>query len=261
MTTHHAWLRQAQKLALLLLAVISLSACAGRFGIGGDRWKEEVLLHDGQTIIVQRSQTYRGRFEPGGRAPVGEHTVRFVLPHGQREWSWTSEYGQGLGRTNFNLVAIHAKDGVPYIVNTPNLCLSYNKWGRPNPPYVIFKGEENGQWVRIPMEQLPLEFSTINVVVEPSNRLQEMLSLGVVPQKKIQAFNKDLSSVENKTIVREPLPFSEIGCTVMHSNGKGLWLGASWFTGTKDLQSCKNFCTDEKFEKDTCPCHLYFKEK
>lgn len=190
-------------------------------------WKEEVLLHDGQTVIVQRSQTYRGRFEPGSSAPVGDHNVRFVLPRGQREWSWTSDYGPELGRTNFNLVAIHAKDGVPYIVATPNLCLSYNKWGRPNPPYVLFKGEDNGQWTRIAMEQLPQEFATINVVVDTlSHRdVQLMRSLTVVPQKKIQELNADLRSAENKTIVRERRPQQEIESTCEELvNYKGHWI-------------------------------------
>lgn len=43
-------------LALTLTLGVAMSACAGF--LGGDSWQEEVLLHDGQKIIVERSQTY-----------------------------------------------------------------------------------------------------------------------------------------------------------------------------------------------------------
>lgn len=205
------WARNARHVVLALGLLSGLQVGAEGVGAGnaGDAsWKEEVLLHDGHTIVVERSQSYRGRFEPGSSAPIGEHTVRFMLPRGQREWRWTSEYGPELGRTNFTLVAIHAKDGVPYIVTTPNLCLSYNKWGRPNPPYVLFKGEDNGQWARISMEQLPAEFTTINVAVDVVSHynVKQFQAYAVAPAAKVREFNSDLRSPENKSIVREPLP-------------------------------------------------------
>lgn len=192
-----------------LLASLQVGAeGVGASSAGDVSWKEEVLLHDGQSIVVERSQSYRGRFEPGSSAPVGEHTVRFMLPRGQREWRWTSEYGPELGRTNFTLLAIHAKDGVPYIVATPHLCLSYDKWGRPNPPYVLFKGEDSGQWTRISLEQLPAEFTTVNVAVSAISHyaIKQFQAYAVVPAAKVREYNSDLSSPENKSIVREPLP-------------------------------------------------------
>lgn len=202
--------KMVQGWGLVAGLLVGLSACAQGFGGGSAgevNWKEEVLLHDGTAIVVERSQSYRGRFEPGSSAPVGEHTVRFMLPMGQREWRWTSEYGPELGRTNFTLLAIHAKDGVPYIVATPNLCQSYNKWGRPNPPYVLFKGEDSGQWSRISMEQLPAEFTTINVAVSAIShaRIKQFQEFPVLPAAKVREFNSAQSSPENKFIVREAL--------------------------------------------------------
>lgn len=141
-----------------------MSACAQTGRSGADSWKEEVLLHDGQKIMVERSQTYKGRSEPSQPAPIGEHTIRFSLPGSSKPITWISEYGQDIGRTDFNLLAVHAKDGVAYVVASPNLCLAYNKWGRPNPPYVAFK-QDGAQWQRISLEALPLEFKTINVTL------------------------------------------------------------------------------------------------
>jgi hypothetical protein len=42
-----------------------MSADAGLFGLGGTSWKEEVLLHDGSTILVDRSVVRGGRHEIG----------------------------------------------------------------------------------------------------------------------------------------------------------------------------------------------------
>ena len=154
--------KRITKLGLLLMVVGSMSACAGLLGLGGDSWKEEVLLHDGSKLIVKRSQNYGGRHEIGQSPPIREHTITFRLPGSSKTITWTSEYGEELGRTNFNLLAVHVLNGTPYIVTEPNLCLSYNKWGRPNPPYVFYK-YDGKTWQRISLEELPVDFKTINV--------------------------------------------------------------------------------------------------
>jgi hypothetical protein len=61
MRTPHGMLKHITKLGLILMMGVSMSACAGLFGMGGTSWKEEVLLHDGSKIIVERSQSYGGR--------------------------------------------------------------------------------------------------------------------------------------------------------------------------------------------------------
>ncbi len=205
MKPHPTWLEQTQKLALLLLAVVVLSACAGQFGIGGDSWKEEVLLHDGQKIIVERYQTYGGFREPGQSGPISEHTIRFTLPGSSQTITWTSEYGKDIGRTNFRLLAVHVLNGTPYVVAEPNLCLSYHKWGRPNPPYVFFKYEGNA-WQRIPLEQFPAEFETINVALGIwDGELKNMLRMNLVPVDMIKEMNASRKQPEYKTILRQPL--------------------------------------------------------
>jgi len=204
MTAPHTWSKHVLKFALLLLAGVSLHVHAGLFGSGGDSWKEEVLLHDGQKMIVERSQTYGGRSEPGQSGPIAEHSIRFTVPGASRFITWTSEYSEDIGRTNFNLLAVHVKDGIPYLVVEPNLCLSYNKWGRPNPPFVYFKFVDEA-WQRIPLEQLPAEFETINVVRNTLGRDSELLvSMGFVPSEKVAEMNRTKTR-EYKSILREPV--------------------------------------------------------
>ncbi|MBA3034015.1 MAG: hypothetical protein KKF85_09030 [Gammaproteobacteria bacterium] len=206
-------------MAVILALGVTMNADAGLFGFGGTSWKEEVLLHDGSKLIVKRSQTYGGRHEIGQSPPVKEHTIRFELPNSGKNIEWTSEYGEELGRTNFNLLALHLLGGIPYLVTEPNLCLAYNKYGRPNPPYVIFK-HDDGAWQRIPLSELPAEFKTINLIV--NNGREEDIEraakpLGYVSVESVQAINSSLRQPEYRTILREPLPEARVKqmCEVM----------------------------------------------
>ena len=207
MRTIQLLLKQITKLGFLLMMGVSMSADAGLFGFGGDSWKEEVLLHDGSKVIVKRSQSYGGRHEIGQSPPVKEHTISFTLPNSNKGIAWTSEYGEDIGRTNFNLLALHILNGTPYLVVEPNLCLSYNKWGRPNPPYVIFK-HDGKEWQRTQLSELPTEFKTINLIV--NNGREEDIERaasksGFVPAEGVQQINSSLRQPEYKTILREPL--------------------------------------------------------
>ena len=192
-------------MTLALTSGIHMNANAGLFGSGGHSWNEEVLLHDGQKIIVERSQRYGGRSEPGQSSPIKEHSVRFKLPGSAKAITWTSEYGEDLGRTNFNLLAVHALNGTPYIVASPNLCLSYNKWGRPNPPYVIFKYERD-QWQRIALHTFPIEFKTVNVVLSIQRfQADELSTAGLTSAETIANANRRSETPEFKRILRVPL--------------------------------------------------------
>jgi hypothetical protein len=215
MPLSHPWC-QPQMLFTLAVSLL-LCACAQVGRAGADTWKEEVQLHDGQKVVVERSQNYGGRHEVGQSSPVKEHTISLALPNVSRSISWTSEYAEDAGVTNFNLLALHLKDGVPYLVASPNLCISYNKWGRPNPPYISFK-YDGSQWIRIAMEELPVEFKSINLIVdtyEQRDIREKSRDAGFVPAEAVVRFNEELRGPELRTIVREALPPSRIQCPVL----------------------------------------------
>ena len=223
MRTHHLWLKQISKLGLILMMGVSMSAGAGLFGFGGDSWKEEVLLHDGQKIIVERAQSYGGRREIGQSAPIKEHTLTFELPNSGKTIKWTSEYSEDVGRANFNLLALHVLNGTPYIIAEPNLCLSYNKWGRPNPPYVLFK-YDGKEWQRIQMAEMPVEFKTINVALDIRGRqVEELVEIGLVSAEKIKQRNAHTEIPQFKTILREAYPGAGGGCEELIKY-KGYWI-------------------------------------
>jgi hypothetical protein len=246
----------------VLTSLFCLNAWAGLLGFGGDSWKEEVLLHDGQKIIVKRSQTYGGRVEPGQGGTVKEHTISFEMPKSGRSLTWKSEYGQELGRTNFNALALHIQGDTPYLVVEPNLCLSHNKWGRPNPPYVIFR-YDGQDWQRIELAELPTEFKHINLIVNDSRQrdIQRASSeLGYVSAEGVDSINRSLTQPEYKAILREPIDISHGWCTEMIRTGDG-WSGLGAFQRQGSLEVCLQYCAREKVSEQNCPCSKLFERK
>ena len=95
-------------------------------------------------------------------------------------------------------------NGTPYLVAAPFGCLSYNKWGRPNPPYVIFK-YDGKTWQRIQLSEFPSELKNINLVKDTDNDEKKLISLGLVSAEQVKAFNGNYRQPEFQTILREPL--------------------------------------------------------
>jgi hypothetical protein len=183
---------------------MSLGACTSLPVIGGTSWKEEVLLHDGSTIIVSRSQNYGGRRELGQPAPIKDQSLSFAIPGTRQTVTWKSEYGEDIGRSNFKAVALHIRDQTPYVVAVPHLCLSYNKWGRPNPPYVVFR-HDGKQWHRIAFTELPSEFKNINLVVATDADKKIIDKQSVVSAELVRELNSTLDQPEYQRILREAL--------------------------------------------------------
>jgi hypothetical protein len=257
-------LRVFKTIGLVVILGVSMSACAGFLGFGGTSWKEEVLLHDGQKIIVKRSQSYGGRYEVGQSSPIKEHTISFTLPNSGKTITWTSEYGEDLGRTNFNLLALHVLNGTPYIVVEPNLCLSYNKWGRPNPPYIFFK-YDGKEWRRIQLSELPAEFKTVNLDFgmpwDMRDREVKFDKGDLLTAETIKRHNEKNSQPEYKTILREPIRSAGQGCPEMIRKGNGGWDGIGWFSEQPSKEACLKYCEQKEVSAQNCPCNRLFKGK
>ena len=125
-----------------------------------------MLLHDGSTIVAKRSQTHGG-FGEIGQSPIKSQDISFTVPGSGKRVVWKDEFTDDIGHTNFDAVALHILEETPYLILNPDKCLSYNKWGRPNPPYILLKYERD-TWQQIPMSELPPEFVNINLVITTS---------------------------------------------------------------------------------------------
>ncbi len=237
MRTHHGMLKRVTKLGLLLMMGVSMSADAGLFGIGGDSWKEEALLHDGSKIIVERSVELGGRHELGQKPPYKEQSLTFTLPATGQRVTWEDHYSEDVGSSNFNPMLLEIVNSTAYVLVSPAGCLSYNKWGRPNPPYVVFQ-YQGKEWKRIPLQELPAEIKFPNLVISSPDDVAKTAKHGLLSAEMIRQANEGFSQPEFKTILRVAVHEGPEGCPEMVFY-KGAWVGPGDSIGRRmmDLKS------------------------
>jgi len=263
-TTNTAFILLQRTLRLLALWILSLgilSACAvatGSLGGGAATWREEVLLHDGQKIIVQRATVRGGRHEIGQRGAYTEQTLSFVQPGTSNTIEWVDHFSQDLGNSSFLPMMLDIKSGTPYLVVSPMGCMAYNKWGRPNPPYVVFQ-YQGKEWQRIPLEALPADMKTPNLNYSSPDDQAKKTGQAIVSAETIKALYAGYPRPEQRTILREPMANGGSSCRIEFTNGKGRWLSADWFSDETSLASCKRLCGMKQFSDETCPCKQFFK--
>ncbi len=209
-------------LGFLLLQALGLCACAASLGSDTTNWKEEVLLHDGSRITVARTIERGGRHEIGQQPPVKEESVNFKLPRTGESVTWKSDYSQDVGVADFMPLLLDIDRGVAYVVSVPVGCLSYNKWGRPNPPYVIFKYHDKA-WKRISLQELPDAIKMPNLIFSSPDNKVEQIGRSFVTAEDVKKINSSLTQPEYKTIRRDALPVAGQGCEVL-INYKGYWI-------------------------------------
>ncbi|MGH8809318.1 MAG: hypothetical protein ACREX0_15700 [Noviherbaspirillum sp.] len=159
----------------IFLLVHGASISARPFIEDSAAWKEQVELHNGDRIIVERSYKLGGRREPGQGPPMTEQTAAFTLPGTNNKIVWHTTYGLEESDSNLELLAIEVANGSAYLVARPVNCIAYNRWGRPNPFYVFFVYGKDG-WRHIPITDVPSAIKTPNVLLGPLNyhkRLKE----------------------------------------------------------------------------------------
>jgi hypothetical protein len=202
MNTPHTVMQRIVKLGLVLMMGVSMSACS-------KSWKEEVQLHDGSKIIVERMVDRGGRHEIGQEPPIKNQSVIFTLPSTNESVTWEDNFTEDIGGANFLPMQLEIRKDTAYVVANPMGCPSYRKWGRPNPPYIVFKYQSH-KWIRITLEELPAEFVTPNIIFSSPDDEAEKAGGGIVSAEKIAALYAHYKQPEYKTILREPLPDARI---------------------------------------------------
>lgn len=185
-------------------AIFAVTLLATLTGCASTHWQEEVELHDGRKLVVDRYQSYGGLREATQSPPIRTQEIEFTVPGSRNSLTFKSEYSDDVGRANLLMVGLHILNDSPYLITVPHLCLAYNKWGRPNPPYVIFK-HDGTAWQRISASELPGEFKDINLVVSTKNREEKFREYGVLSAERVKKFNKELRQPEYQGILREPI--------------------------------------------------------
>jgi len=241
---------------VFVLAGLTNTSAFGFLGFGSTAsWKEEVLLHDGSKIIVKRWQKHGGDHEIGQEPGIAEQSITFALPGTKKTIQWKDEYSPEVGGCNFILIALHILNTTPYLITNPRLDRSYNKWGRPNPPYVIFKFEGN-DWKRITISELPMQFKNVNLVNNTLQHEDNLVRKRLAPTEMVIKLNSSLKQAEYKTILRAPL--ENINVPTLVPTEDGGWIGIDWFTSQRSYEACMNFCKKEKIKAGYCPCDAIF---
>lgn len=208
MSNRHALLRLCTTVGLVVAMSMGINAEAGLLGFGGDSWKEEVLLHDGQKLIVERSQTRGGQHEIGQEVPIAEHKISFTLSGSDGTVTWKTTKSFDANESILILLALDVIQGVPYIATHPAGSLAYQKWGSPNPPYVFFKYDGNA-WQRVPLEEFPEEIKEANVVIGILTHARRLNAhSGIVSAEEVKKINeeaRDPSVRYLRLFVRHPL--------------------------------------------------------
>jgi hypothetical protein len=208
----------------IALATASLSA-SGFLGFGGDTmsWKEEVLLRDGQVVVAERFYNLGGypAIESHNRSAL-DQTITFSLPGTNKRIIWKNDFRDSEPEPNsLNLIRFDVVSGVSYIATYPAGCIAYNKWGRPNPPQILFK-YAGDKWQRIALADLPPELvgATANVIV---GRPDVRIAKSFYTVEGVNAENHDIHAPEYKTILGEPYKGAGGGCEELIQY-KGSWI-------------------------------------
>jgi len=200
MKNQHLLLQLFKILSLATLGV-SMSAYATTSPF---TWKEEVLLHDGKKIVAERAVERGGRHEIGQKPPYKEQSLVFIMPGTDQQVTWEDKFSEDLGTANFLTMLLDIHNDLAYLVASPMGCMSYNKWGRPNPPYVIFK-YDGTVWQRIPLQELPAGIKAPNLVFSSPDFAVEKSGKRFISAEMIKQLIEGYKQAEYKTILREPI--------------------------------------------------------
>jgi hypothetical protein len=178
--------------AVLITTLGLVSGCLGKTF----SWKEEVLLHDGKVIVIERSvRTGKVPVEIG--QPPGESHQRITLrtvQHGSVSW----DGGKALRPM---ILEIHG--GNLYLVALGRTALDYQAYGCPRPPYLFFR--YNGeQWERVAYEDFPWQIRQRNLLSGATSRSRALVEHGYVTVDQVRQSQSAISRYYRE--LREDMP-------------------------------------------------------
>ena len=240
------------------MAIVLLGGAVVFVGIGNSAsWREEVLLHDGRKLLVKRTAVRAGRHEIGQRPPIRTQSLSFTLPSSKQAVRWKVEYAKDIGYADLSPIMLDIMDKTPYLVCRTVGCLAYNKWGRPNPPYIIFRYIDK-TWQQIALDDLPLALKVPNMIISSPDVTAERTGMKVVSAEKIRELNSSLSQPEYRAILRDPLSQERIDWCVEKFRTKDGWTSIYIFKTQPTYERCVDACKFKKVLSGHCPCDRLF---
>lgn len=144
--------------AVFLLLLWTACSSAMGFSTRTENWSEDVVLHDGRLIKVEREVDYTFQFVSGDEASMtffaswpDRFSLKFKHPDTQKIIKWQ-------GEQYFNPVLLDLVDGIPYLVvmGRPSKDIE-NIYGCPELPFIYLRYESGlfGKWLPTPVEVAP----------------------------------------------------------------------------------------------------------
>jgi hypothetical protein len=143
-------------------------------------WKQEVPLHDGRVVVLDRLSTI-GAKDPflGNLRMETEQTLAFTHPDTGQRIEWKLPKGLQPYMLDF-------EGGVPYYVFYAHTVGDYNNWNCPNPPYMVFKYTDE-QWRQIAFAELPAPFINRNLF-EMAKSNEPYIVNGIATQESLHQY-------------------------------------------------------------------------
>jgi hypothetical protein len=170
------------RLAMLLLGIAVLAACGdSEHRVNGKKvdvaqWEEEVLLHDGRTVILsRRERAYAGGFPNAARGQDIDSELKFE-PMGLY---WRHE----MTETNIRRPrAFEIFDGVAYLVLYVG-DRAFCQGRRPEQYLAQVLKWADGKWVEVPQSQFPAGTALLNLSTDYWGRTANEDAKGLIPWK------------------------------------------------------------------------------
>ena len=231
-----------------LILTLGVSTNASAFlGFGNSAsWEEEVLLHDGRKIVVERSQRYGGypTIDSRERMVLDEEWI-FENPDNRQKVTWKVNHRHPPEGETLMLMVLGFVKGTPYIASVPAGCIAYTHWGRPNPPYVLFRFDGQA-WQRISLDEFPTELKEANVVVGGRNNPKDQAGT-TLSVAKIKEQNYYLEP-HLQQLAREPVKSAQTSTCEEQVYYRGAWVGPGDSIGKRmmDKKFFDNKTTDNQ---------------
>lgn len=200
-------MKDLSKIIWIIAGLLSLTACGKTID-----WKQEVKLHDGRVIVVDRQSNQESMSIPVRGILESWQQISFIHPASGERIVWDLPKGLGLWMLDI-------EDGKIWTVLKPQSVADYNNWSCPSPPWIVFRWQA-GRWQQVSMGELP------GVLTTP-NTLAAAASDNPVSENKfvsVEKFGGYLARLdpEFRTISREKVNPIAHGCheSVLHKQGR-----------------------------------------
>jgi len=185
------------RVLFVLVGTSLLSSCLGRSTY---RWNEEVQLHDGRVIVIERSvRTGEVPVEIGQPPGESDYTLTFKTCDGK---SVTWEAG-----TSFNPMILDLSDEVPYVVAEASPLNDYAQHDCSRPPYFFFRYRD-AKWERVSYEEFPRGFRRRNLLSGATYRTEPFAAVkrGSVTLADVQKSHFGLDNYYKEVREDRPMP-------------------------------------------------------